>query len=165
MGKKHTSGGVYETLIETWGLRSFWGVNQPVTTNGSWDMKFGKIYPFGPFFAKKCHFRWSNKYMIYETLIGTYILRSFWGVNQLVTTNGSWDMKFGKIYPFGPFFAKKYHFRWSNKYMIYETLIGTYILRSFWGVNQLSTSSGSKDINFPKIWQFFAKIGNIFGFC
>ena len=66
-----------------------------------------------------------------------------------------------QIYPFWPFFTKIRYFWWFDKYMIYKKLIGTLVLRSFWAVDQPSTSRGSKYIKFSQIWEFRQNWANI----
>ena len=63
------------------------------------------IWHFCPFFhilPQKGNFRSSEGYILYQTLIETHYLRLFWGVNQLRTTSGSWDIRFSQFRPFWP---------------------------------------------------------------
>ena len=42
---------------------------------------------------------------MYETLIETWCFRLKWGVNQVHTTTGSWDIEIWEFSPFDPFWA------------------------------------------------------------
>ena len=48
-------------------------------------------------------------------------------------------------------------FRLSEKYTCLRTPIVNQVLRSFWGVNQLSTTSGLRDMDFGQFWCFWAQ--------
>ena len=98
---------LYQTLIGSWGFWSFWGVNQHSTTNGSGDIRIGDFLPFWHFFLKNGHFRGSDRYTLYQTLIGSWDFWSFWGVNQPSTTNGSGDIELGIFWPFLTLFGQK----------------------------------------------------------
>ena len=68
-----------------WSLYDYWFMKL-----GFWP--FWRIfYPFWCVLAFFMHFRSSERYVMYETLIEKWVLRSFWGVKLLSTINISWD--------------------------------------------------------------------------
>ena len=144
-------------LIKSWNLWSFLGVNQTSTTNGSGYIELAIYDLFGPkgallvvwwvyivsntnrnmrfvvilrnqptfydkwfrrywirafwpffdsFWSKKGPLECSDGYILSETLIESWGLRSFWGVNQ-PTTNRSGDIELAIFGLFGPFWPKK----------------------------------------------------------
>ena len=76
-----------------------------------------------------------------------------------------WFMKLGfwpfwRIFdPFWCVLAFFMHFRSSERYIMYETLIEKWVLRSDWGIYQVSTINGSRDIGFGPFWAFFDLLG------
>ena len=123
---------LYETLIETCIMRSFWEVNQLRTTCGSWDIEnwdFSKNW--GPFSTKlalpveKRNFFSINFNRNMYLLI---ILRGHWTLYE------DWFTRYW-IWHFCPFFhilPQKGNFRSSEGYILYQTLIETHYLRLFW---------------------------------
>ena len=90
--------------------------------------------------------------------VHTYLLRkailyrwlgSFWGVIQLPTTSGTRDINF-LTYHWGvrPFFAFWEHFRLPEVHTYLKKVILYRCLWSFWGVIELPTNSGTRDIHF-----------------
>ena len=130
---------------------------------GVYTCKNMQFWLFQPFLRKKAnfsHFCWSGGYSLYETRIGKCLFRLKWGVDELRTTNRSWDIEF---WLFQPFFAKKAnfsHFYWSGGYTLYETRIGKCLFRLKCGVNELRTTNRSWDIEFWLFQPFFAKNAN-----
>ena len=47
------------------------------------------------------------------------------------------------------------HFWWSKCYILYETRIGSYILRTFWGINRVSLTNSSRDMSNRHFWSNF----------
>ena len=68
-------------------------------TSHSRDHEFGLFWlllaDFKPKMPKFSHFCWFEEYTIYETLIGNWVLRFKWGINQLHRTSHSRDLEFG----------------------------------------------------------------------
>ena len=82
------------------------------------------------------------------------------GVNQLYLTGGSRDMGNHGISSLqGPKIQKIVFledFRLSKGYTYFRPPVVNHILQSFLGVNQLSTTSGSRDMDFGQFWDFWA---------
>ena len=107
------------------------------------------------------HFQLSEGYTYCRTFIVNRFLRSFWGVNQLYTTDASqdtenhavlslWGLKIQKVVFLG-------NFRLPEQYKYRRPPLENHFLRSFWVVNQLSTTSGSRDMAFRQFWDFWPK--------
>ena len=85
---------VVQKLFFSWNLNRNIGIASilrvQLTFNEHWFRRYGisTFCPFLSFLAQKGHFRSSEECILYETLIETYTLRSFWGVNQLHTISG-----------------------------------------------------------------------------
>ena len=87
---------------------------------------WGFFGPFWPFLVKKGHFRWSDGYTLYETLIGNLSFRLKWGVYHVRTTNRSGGIDLGNFEPFWPKKARKGHFRGHIiLFMLFETWISS----------------------------------------
>ena len=115
--------------------------------------------------SPKKDFPWSNWRILYETRIETLYLRSFWGVDQLSSTSGSRDMNLVQFWEFWTKFCQKWDFLRSDWYILYETRIETVDLRSIWGVNQLTTVSGSRVMILVKCLEFWTNFGPKNVFC
>ena len=81
------------------------------------------------------HFRSSEGHTMYETLMETCTFWTKWGVFQVPTTNGSWDIWFGCFWAYFwanlTLFGLFRHFRSSEGHTMYQTLIETC---TFWGL-------------------------------
>ena len=142
-------------LIEMKGLPSF--NDQRFVRYRFWPVltSFG---PFLPYLGIFEHFWLSERYEIYETLIEKWCFSLKWGVYQVSRTRGTPDIGFdphlGYFTPFWHILCILGHFQSSERYILYETLIENWVLRSFWGVNLLHTINISGDIVFSNSDQY-----------
>ena len=104
----------------------------------------------------------STGYEIYETLIETWASWLKWVVCRVSTTNGSLDIDFGRFWSlltqcgrFWPYWGIFEHVRLSDRYETYETLTETWSFWLKWGVYQVSTTTGSREIDFWPFWSLF----------
>ena len=117
----------------------------------------------------KCHFFFRfvgfRGFQCCKTLSGKWTVLLFLGVNQFHILNGILNMENVKILPHktpkNKIKAFSGHFHFAYKCPLNR------VLQSFWGVNQVSTTSGSPNTDFvtfcpnranrpwPKIWHLF----------
>ena len=112
-------------LMEMRGLPNFY--NQRFVRYRFWPV----LARFGPFLQYLVifeHFRSSERYEIYETLIEKWCFRFRWGVNQVFRRRGSRDIGFDP--PFGPFYPILTHF---GHFMV---LLVIWDLYNVWNTNR-----------------------------
>ena len=117
-------------------------------------------------FGHFVHFQLSERYEIYETLIEKWSFWLKWGVYQVIMTNGSREIYFWPFWslfmpfwplvvPYDPIWAFLEQVRLSEMYEIYEKLIEIWSFWLKWGVYQVSTTNGLREIDFWPFWSFF----------
>ena len=98
------------------------------------------------------HFRLSEAYKYLRTFIVNPFLLSFWGINQFFTTGSSRDTENHAILSLKSPQKQKIiflgNFRLSKGYTYLRPPVVNQVLLLFWVVRQLSTTSGSRDMDF-----------------
>ena len=94
---------VAENMFSSWNFNRILGLVIILRDRAtSYDQPFRRyeirlFWPFFAFFPQKRHFRLSEGYSLWQTLIEKCLFRLKWGVIQLRTTYGSRDMTFHPV--------------------------------------------------------------------
>ena len=148
-----------------------------------YDQRFAKYrfwalaIPFGPFWPQVVDL---TLFKHFWALTVIWQVWNIWNINRnmifLIKMRGLpslYDQRFTRyrlwalLIPFGPFWPYLgifEHFRLSDRYATYETLTETWSFWLKWGVYQVSTTNGSRDIDSWLFWPLLVPSDPIRGF-